>query len=71
MAGPSDDEVLAWFDPREPLDGQKLKQIREVFKYAAKTILMTTPPSAHRTAALRDLLNASQSAVFAYTHQEH
>lgn len=69
--GPSDDEVLTWFESVDALDPERLRRIRDSFKDTAQEILTTTPPSAHRTAALRDLLNASQSAVFAYTHQEH
>jgi len=70
--GPSDEDVLGWFDPVQThgVDTVKVEMLREAHKATARRIMELIPSSAHRTVALRDLHRASQSAIFALTHQE-
>ena len=68
--GPTDKEVLRWFQP-QPVEGNaraKLDRLRLSFEQIAQDILDLVPVSADRTTALRELAAASRTAVFAFTH---
>ena len=70
--GPTDDEVIEWFYPKQVYDTafNNLRNIRDAFADAARVVLDHVPPSADRTTALRELAASSRIAVFAFTHHQ-
>lgn len=68
--GPTDEEVLSWFDAQPVVNLQTLEKIRDDFASLAQNLLQLIPPCADRTTALRELAAVSRTAVFAFTHNQ-
>lgn len=62
--GPDDAKLLGTFDHHTPTAEQAacILKVRDAFKAAALVVLRSTPPSADRTAALRQLHEAMMTA---------
>lgn len=61
----TDDEKLNeifTYHPATPFTGPKFEHLREAAKHFAKTILLTVPPGADRTCALRHVRDAVMTA---------